>query len=314
MKYITAKGQRLSRFCLGTVQLGMEYGLGVHKEKPSREAAFSILDQAMALGINTLDTANNYGDSEAIIGAWLAQRKAESKPLPQIVTKIGPMKQGAYRNLRDAVLYQTEACRKTLGVDTIDYLMLHNFEDYEENRDSMQTLFRELKEQGFCHYSALSAYSRHDYSLIADSGFDAVQIPINIFDWTQLKNGGLQKIADAGMMIFARSVFLQGLVFQTPETLDPRMDFCLPYLQEFHSLCREFELPAPVLALSFVLSLPGVTQVVLGCDTADQVAQNCALFDKIVPLTETQFAQLRKAFCKIDPKVTDPGRWFNAGR
>ena len=71
---------------------------------------------------------------------------------------------------------------------------------------------------------------------------------------------------------------------------------------------------APVLALSFILSLPGVTQAVMGCDTADQVAQNCALFDKTVALTEGQLTQLHKAFCNIDPRVIDPGRWFNAGR
>ena len=59
MKYITAKGQKMSRFSLGTVQIGMTYGLGEHKEKPSEEAAFALLDQAMANGIDNLDTANN---------------------------------------------------------------------------------------------------------------------------------------------------------------------------------------------------------------------------------------------------------------
>ena len=44
MKYITAKGQKMSRFSLGTVQIGMTYGLGEHKEKPSEEGAFALLD------------------------------------------------------------------------------------------------------------------------------------------------------------------------------------------------------------------------------------------------------------------------------
>ena len=44
MKYITAKGQTLSRFSLGTVQIGMTYGLGEHKAKPSEEAAFALGD------------------------------------------------------------------------------------------------------------------------------------------------------------------------------------------------------------------------------------------------------------------------------
>ena len=47
MKYVNAKGLDLSVFSLGTVQLGLTYGLGKDKEKPSEEAAFSILDTAM---------------------------------------------------------------------------------------------------------------------------------------------------------------------------------------------------------------------------------------------------------------------------
>ena len=64
MKYVQAKGLDLSAFALGTVQLGIEYGLGEHAAKPTEEAAFAILDRAVDLGVNTLDTANNYESCE----------------------------------------------------------------------------------------------------------------------------------------------------------------------------------------------------------------------------------------------------------
>lgn len=57
----------------------------------------------MDSGVNTMDTANHYGDSEAVIGRWIAKRKAEGKNLPWIVTKIGPMKRGSYDILRDDI-------------------------------------------------------------------------------------------------------------------------------------------------------------------------------------------------------------------
>ena len=107
MKYVQAKGLDLSAFALGTVQLGIEYGLGEHSAKPTEEAAFAILDRAVDLGVNTLDTANNYGESEAVIGRWLTKRRAEGKKLPYIVTKVGPLKHGSYDMLRDdALLYK----------------------------------------------------------------------------------------------------------------------------------------------------------------------------------------------------------------
>ena len=311
MKYVQAKGLNLSAFALGTVQLGLTYGLGEHSEKPTEEAAFAILDRAVDLGVNTLDTANNYGDSEAVIGRWLTKRRAEGKKLPYIVTKVGPLKHGSYDILRDDVMYQLEGCMKRLCIDKLDIFMLHDYEDYAQDRDAMQKIFADIKSQGLYDYSAISAYSRHDYGVIAESGFDATQIPLNVFDWGQIENGGLQKLADSGMMIFTRSVFLQGLVFHTPEDLDPRMDFCFPYLRRFMELYKEFELSPAALALSFVLSLPGVTQAVMGCDTADQVAANCNLFDQTIKLTQDQMDKLHDAFRGIDPRVINPGTWFN---
>ncbi len=312
MKYVNAKALNLSAFALGTVQLGMQYGLGEDSAKPSEEKSFAMLDRAMELGINTLDTANNYGDSEAVIGRWLKKRRAEGKSLPWVVDKIGPLKHGSYDILRDDVYRQVEGCLNTLGINAIDCLMLHNFEDYEKDRDALQKIFAELKTQKLYEYSAISAYSFHDYGMIADSGFDATQIPQNVFDWGQIENGGLQKIADAGMMIFTRSVFLQGLVFHTPEDLDPRMEFCFPYLRKFIGLCKEFALDPAALALSFVLSLPGVTQAVMGCDNISQVEANCALFDRTVKLTAEQMKKLHEAFHGIDPRVINPSSWFNS--
>lgn len=311
MKYIETKGIELSRFSLGTVQIGMTYGIGEHKEKPTEEAAYTLLDTAMDQGVDNLDTANNYGDSEAIIGRWMAKRRAENKKLPWIVTKIGPMKHGSYDILRDDILRQTEGCCKNLGVETLDCLMLHNFSDYEQDRDTIRKVFEEMKQQNMYRYSAISAYSYNDYGLIADSGFDATQIPLNVFDWGQIENGGVARIADAGMMIFVRSVFLQGLVFHTPEDLDPRMDFCVPYLRRYLELCKEFEVSPAVLALSYVLSVPGVTTAVLGCDIPQQVVQNCALFDQTIALTNEQMEKLHEAFHGIDHRVINPGLWYN---
>lgn len=311
MKYVNSHGLELSAFQLGTVQLGMEYGLGEDKAKPSEEKAFQILNRAMELGVNTLDTANNYGDSEKIIGHWLAKRRQEGKELPWVVTKIGPLQHGSYDIVRDDILRQTECCQKTLGTEMINCLMIHDFNDYDVDRDNVRKVFEELKIQKAYQYSAISAYSRHDYGVIADSGFDATQIPLNVFDWTQIDNGGMEKLEKSGMMVFTRSVFLQGMVFHTPEDLDPRMDFCFPYLRRYLELCKEFELSPAILALSFALSVPGVTAAVLGCDNVHQLESNCNLFNQTVKLTVEQWEKLHDAFRNIDHRVINPGCWFN---
>lgn len=311
MKYFELDGKKLSSFQLGTVQLGMKYGLGVDSDKPSEETAFKMLDRAMEMGVNNLDTANNYGDSQKVIGHWLLRQKAEGKELPFIITKIGPLKHGSYDILRDDVLFQTEGCRKELSMETLDCLMLHDFEDYEKDADALRKIFEEMKRDGMYRVSGISAYSRHDYGMIAESGFDVTQIPLNVFDWTRIDDGGIRKIADAGMKIFARSTFLQGLVFHTPEDLDPRMAFCIPTVKRWNELCKEFDMEPSVLAMSFILSVPGITCAVLGCDTEKHVELNCEMMDKVKELTKEQMEILHEAFKDTPANVLNPGVWFN---
>lgn len=309
MQYITQNGIEFSRFQLGTVQLGMNYGLGDHTAKPSEAYAKGLLTRAVELGVNTLDTANNYGDSERVIGAWLADTPAEKRPY--LISKIGPFDHSDKEALRADIRRQAQGCLDALGVSCLDMLMVHNFEDYERSPETVRECFAELKREGVIRMTGISAYSRHDYHAIAASGFDAVQIPLNVFDWGRIDDGGLQAMVQAGMMVFVRSVFLQGLVFMTPETLDPRMDFCLPYLNRFLAFCRELSLSPAALALSFVLSLDGVAAAVLGCQTVEQVEQNAALFDSVRALTPQEMKRLHDAFSGIDPRVIDPRCWFN---
>ncbi len=311
MKYVNRKGVDLSVFSLGTVQLGRDYGFGEFRNKPQKEYAFQLLDRAVANGVNSLDTANNYGESQNVVGEWL-QIEKENKPM--VVTKIGPFDHSSPEALKADMQAQTEACLKTLGTDCIDILMAHYYEDWEKDPDIVSAFFADLKAKGVIRYSGVSVYSFNNYQEIAKAGFDAIQIPLNLFDWTQIENGGIQALADAGMMIFARSVFLQGVVFMTPETLDPRMDFCLPYLEKFHALCEEFKMSPAVLACSFVLSVPGITTVVLGCQTIEQVDSNCEMMDEVRYLSDAEMAKIREAFVNIDPRVINPNLWFNKAK
>ena len=67
-----------------------------------------------------------------------------------------------------------------------------------------------------------------------------------------------------------------------------------------------------VLALSFIFSLPGITQVVLGCEKVEQVEANCALIEKTRTLSKEQMEALHKAFANAEPRLLNPGMWFNA--
>lgn len=307
MKYTEKNGLKFSAFQLGTVQLGMNYGITGKTEKPDELYAREILNTALKMGVNTLDTANNYGDSERVIGNWLKTVKEGERPL--VITKIGPFDHSSEGALRADIRRQTDTSLETLGLSSVDIMMLHNFEDYLKNPVVVAEEFKRIKSEGKARLIAASAYSEHDYKLIAESGFEAVQIPLNAFDFSRIDDGGIDALASAGVAIFVRSVFLQGLVFMDPDNLPEKMKFAEGELRKFRALAEKFGMTPEVLAASFVLSVPGVTSLVLGCQTPEQVVANAELIDKTRRLTEAQKEELRLAFSGIDRRVIDPRLW-----
>lgn len=309
MKINHIKGVDISAVSLGTVQLGMNYGINNANGKPDQATAFKILDAAMDSGMNALDTAAGYGDSEIVIGHWLKQRT--SGTMPFVMTKARKLDHTSFETLRESLYSQVMESKERLGLSQLPLLMLHNCEDYLTDKENIKLLFDQLKAEGHIRFSGISAYSHHDYGEIAASGFDAVQIPINIFDWGQIENGGLQKLHESGMMIFVRSVYLQGLVFQDPDKLSEQMSFCKDTLIKFRALCNKYKLSPAALALSYALSLPGVTSLVLGSETVAQVEDNVQLLAQTVDLSKQQMAEIRENFLNTDPHVLNPGTWPN---
>ena len=307
MKTNTIKGINISALSLGTVQLGLSYGINNADGKPSQETANAILNAAIDGGINTLDTAGAYGDSEVVIGNWLKTVPAEKRPF--IVTKAAGLDHSSLENLRKDLFGRVKTSKERLGVEQLDLLMLHHFDDYLCDKENVRMVMEELKASGEVRFIGASAYSHHDYGELADTGFDATQIPLNLFDWKQIENGGLKKLEQSGMMVFVRSVYLQGLVFQKPETLAPHMEFARPTLEKFQYLCKKYELTPAALALSYALSLPGVTSLVLGSEKAEQVRQNLELMDQAVELRDAQMAEIRELFLDTPEQVLNPALW-----
>ena len=143
MKYNETKGVSISELSLGTVQLGVSYGINNQSGKPDRTQAFGILDTALTNGISALDTAAAYGDSEQVIGQWLQTIPEEKRPF--ITTKLKALDHSGLDALRRSVNAQLEHSMQQLGLSCIPCLMLHNFDEYDCDRENMRVVFDELK-------------------------------------------------------------------------------------------------------------------------------------------------------------------------
>lgn len=307
MRQKTIRGCQVSALSLGTVQLGLAYGLNQQAGKTDQATAFQILDEAVRGGVNWLDTAAAYGDSEQVIGQWLQTR--DKAAMPMVATKVNALDHTSLNTLRDSLREQIRQSQQRLGLEQIPLLMIHHCEEYFDDPDNMRQVFEELKAAGDIRYSGMSAYAFHDYRQIAASGFDAVQIPVNLFDWRQIDNGGIQSLADAEMMVFARSVYLQGLVFRKPDQLSEKMAFCAPVLEKFHAMCEEFGMTPAGLAASFALSLPGISSLVIGCRSQHQIVDSIAQINQTCQLSQEQMSRIWQAFHDTDERVITPMLW-----
>ena len=151
-------GLRLSAFGMGCGNFG---GVGSAPEffgqGESEEEAFVLLDQAIDLGINYLDTANAYGGgrSETAIGKWLATKDGNVRDNLLISSKVaspvgdGPDQRGLSRR---HIFDQIDASLTRLGVDYLDMYIVHAPDPetpLEETLDALDSLVADGKVRFF---------------------------------------------------------------------------------------------------------------------------------------------------------------------
>ena len=288
-----------SPMTLGTVQLGMNYGIANDAGKPSEETSFSILRTALKNGVNTLDTARAYGDSEAVIGRFL---KTWDGPLPHIVTKIRKLQGQTEKELTAFAVASVEGSLRDLGVSKVDAIMLHGAQDPVIHGAACANAMKYLLEQGYTDRVGVSVYTGDDIrGMVRHEVFSVTQVPMSIFDQRLIADGSIADLACRGYDVFVRSVFLQGLFFLDPDKMtDPiLLEHAAPKIRLLRQLAEKENMTVAQLAIGFMRSLPGVTSLVLGADNATQVQNNTAYFDSPA-LSEETMQLLQREFANVD--------------
>ena len=137
--------------------------------------------------------------------------------------------------------------------------------------------------------------------------YQAVQIPMSIFDQKLIKKGYLSLLKERGITVFVRSVFLQGLFFLNLSTItDPILvEYAKPYIKKLHELCKKSGMSIAEFAISFIRDIPGVTSLVLGADTEEQILQNID-YMKAPKLESKLREEVYEAFCDVNiPKIME---------
>jgi aryl-alcohol dehydrogenase-like predicted oxidoreductase len=249
---------------------------------------------ALRLGINYIDTAPNYANSEQVIGKAL-KGEPEAKAII-LSTKIGGKPHPFLAQDKDCIMKSIEGSLKTLNRDYIDIMMIHEpdrprqydwWTDGENFHGPALDLLRDLKRQGVIRFIGLAGTTVYEMTRIVKTGkFDVV---LTAFNYSLLwREAGLELLPEAAkhdMGIVIGSPLQMGALAKRydEEVNNGAKWLSSPRREQFkklYSLADELNMSLPELGLRFVLSNPDISCVLMGARSIDEVEQNVGFAGK----------------------------------
>ena len=288
--------KHMSRLALGTAQFGLPYGIANQDGQVTREAAKAMLRLAAANGIDTLDTAIAYGESEACLGEMGTRGF-------RLVTKL-PAVPDDCADVSGWVQGQAAASLSRLGLSAVYGLLLHRPEQLlgPRGKELYQALLN-LKEAALVRKVGVSIYAPNELPAITGQySVDLIQAPFNLVDRRLQKSGWLQRLSDAGVEIHTRSVFLQGLLLIPQAAIPAQFTRWSDLWAKWHRWLARHEVSAIQACLAFPLAFQEVDRVVVGADSVGQLQQIIGV------ATNALHDDLPDLSCD-DINLINPARW-----
>lgn len=300
-----------SKLMLGTAQLGgRKYGIANVADIPSRQKSCEFIQYALSSGIRYLDTAPGYGHSEEIIGDCLTKNSLNSKPI--IVTKLPSVQSLGYKTEEERkhfVYSSIHSSLRHLKLSALDICLLHDPRDMNYHNGEITKILIELQQRKLVHHIGVSVYNPQDIEMVLSLGcFDSIQVPVNLFDQRLIGNGMLKKLAEQGIEVFARSIYLQGLLLMDSMNLPDQLKQAHRPLQLLSKYSGETGISIKELSFLFVRDLPGVSRIIIGCETIDQLKENLMMME-LPPLKKETIHELHQLFNDIPITIIDPRMW-----
>jgi aryl-alcohol dehydrogenase-like predicted oxidoreductase len=281
------KIRKLGRCDLEVSELSLG-GLFVSALGGSFDQSLLAVQRALALGINYIDTAPSYADSEAVLGKILAQCDAPVSVSTKLGGRPSPFEPQNPQHLRASV----EESLRLIGRDTIDILMIHEpdrpgqydwWAGWPEITGPVLDVLSDLKAEGKVRYTGLAGTTAYAMCTVMRSDlFDVLLTAFNYsLLWREAELELLPLAKQMGMGVIVGSP-LQQRALARPIDLEaswlskPRRD----QLRALYSLVDETGIALPEMGLRFVLSNPDIHTVLTGARSAAEVESNVAFAAK----------------------------------
>lgn len=245
----------------------MSYGITNQAGQVRQATAIAMLKLAAEKGIDTLDTAIAYGESETRLGEVGARGF-------NLVTKL-PAAPSSCDNVTDWINDQVSASLGRLGVDSVYGLLLHRSEQLlGPNSQLIFRALQNLKEAGLVRKIGISIYDPAELDALCSSfQFDIVQAPFNILDRRLIDTGWLSRLPEQGIELHVRSVFLQGLLLTSPTDRPNKFSRWGQLWSDWDKWLTLNRITPLQACIHYALSFPQITKVIVGAVNRRQLEE-----------------------------------------
>jgi aryl-alcohol dehydrogenase-like predicted oxidoreductase len=288
--------------CLGTAQFGLSYGITNANGQVHELGVAQLLNQASTSGIRMVDTAQAYGDAEAVLGRNLPKGHAF-----RIISKLSAQSQTSFSKL-DTVVWEKEFRRscERLGQEALDALLLHAPADLRKPGSTyLEDWLLGLRNRGLVKRLGVSIYTSGDLEGVNPELLDLVQLPLSLFDQRLLQDGTVTRLRAKGTAIHGRSLYLQGLLLipavEWPNWVSSAMR---NHHQNLEKLAQKRDYRLIDLALGFAKEQSDLEAVVVGLCSIEELEELERTWKMPSPWQEAEW----KVWALQDSSL-DPRRW-----
>src|SRR6266571_3845405 len=255
-------GLEVTRIGFGALEIGRDWGIGdeAARRRPEAEAAGEVLNGALDLGINLIDTARAYHRSEERIGASVAARRGEYV----LATKCGEHSDEprtyydfSYRAIADSI----DTSLHLLRTHVIDVLQIHFGPEPEKVLDDGETVraMKDAREAGKVRFLGASLGNHLLDRCIESGDFEVLQVGYSLLD--RGAHDRIAKAGDRGIGILIRGGL--GAGWLTPRALTVPADRRPEKVRALLDLVGGDGDALHALALAFLRSHPAISSILV---------------------------------------------------
>jgi aryl-alcohol dehydrogenase-like predicted oxidoreductase len=270
-------------------------GAEIGYERATPEVVARLLGDALDTGLNVIDTAECYYQSEELIGQAVSSRRAEF----YLFTKCGHPEGPSAEDWRpESLLHSIGRSLQRLQTDRLDLVQLHSCSLDELRKGDVIAALQQAREKGYTRYIGYSGDGLAARAAIESGAFDAIQTSVSIADQEAIDLTLPLACARQIGVIAKRPI--ANVVWRHPQR--PTNEYVQPYWERLRKLGYDFLEGEPAsgvaTALRFTLSVPGVHTAIVGTSKPGRWRENAAMLDA-GPLSQVQFDRIRARWRQV---------------